>query len=227
MGVAVRRRANRARPARRAAVPAAPIGGSGQRIFDIAGASLLLLLGAPALLFGMIAVAFTGRPIFFGHLRLGQGGRPFLCWKLRTMTVGAQEQLHRETGLYRRYVQNGFKLPLHTDPRVTWVGRLLRRSYIDELPQLFNVLRGEMSLVGPRPIEEADALRNYGKRSADLLRVKPGLFGAWTSLGRRRPPYPMRARLELEYVRRRSFVRDLRILLRSVPVVLRGQSDEM
>jgi undecaprenyl-phosphate galactose phosphotransferase len=196
-------------------------------VFDVVGALILMVLAAPLLLLGMAAVAFTGRPIFFGHRRLGLGGRPFLCWKLRTMSVDAEERLDREPELYDLYVRNGFKLPLHSDPRVTWVGRVLRRTYIDELPQLLNIVRGEMSLVGPRPVQEADAQRNYGRRADDLLRVKPGLFGAWTSLGHRRPPYPIRARLELEYVRSRSIMGDLRILLRSVPVVLRGQSDEM
>jgi lipopolysaccharide/colanic/teichoic acid biosynthesis glycosyltransferase len=197
-----------------------------RRAFDIGSASLLLLLCAPALLLGMVAVAFTGRPIFFGHRRLGQGGWPFLCWKLRTMTADAEAQFDRQPELYDQYVRNGYKLPAASDPRITVVGRVLRRSYIDEIPQLFNVLRGDMSLIGPRPIVEAE-LRNYGRRGEDLLRVKPGLFGAWTSLGHRRPPYPIRARLELEYVHSRSLASDLRILLRSVPVVLRGQTDRM
>jgi lipopolysaccharide/colanic/teichoic acid biosynthesis glycosyltransferase len=198
----------------------------GRRLFDVTGALLLLLLSWPALLLGMLAVASTGRPIFFGHVRLGLAGRPFRCWKLRSMTVDAEEQLDRQPELYERYVQNGFKLPPNGDPRITWVGRILRRTYIDELPQLLNILRGEMSLIGPRPVVEAE-LSNYGRRGDDLLRVKPGLFGAWTSLGQRRPPYPIRARIELEYVRARTFQQDLRILLRCIPVVLRGQSDRM
>jgi undecaprenyl-phosphate galactose phosphotransferase len=197
-----------------------------RRLFDVTGATLLLLLSAPALLLGMLAVACTGRPIFFGHRRLGQGGWEFLCWKLRTMTPDAEAQFEREPELYELYLRNDFKLPGSADPRITPVGRVLRHTYIDEIPQLFNVLRGDMSLIGPRPIVAAE-LRNYGRRGEDLLRVKPGLFGAWTSLGRQRPPYPIRARLELEYVRSRTIAGDLRILLRSVPAVLRGQTDRM
>lgn len=226
MGVALRRRPRRAKPRRRAAVLATTESSVARRAFDVVGALSLLLLSGLVLLLGMAAVACTGRPIFFGHRRLGQGGWPFLCWKLRTMTVDAEEQLDREPELYERYVRNGFKLPAGADPRVTMIGRVLRHTYVDEIPQLFNVLRGDMSLIGPRPIVEAE-LSNYGRRAEDLLRVKPGLFGAWTSLGPRRPPYPIRARLELEYVRSRSWLGDLRILLRSVPVVLRGQSDRM
>ena len=197
-----------------------------QRAFDVTLAFVLLLAFSPLLLLAIVAVSFTGRPILFGHRRLGMGGVPFTCWKLRTMSVDAEAQLDREPDLRERHRQNGFKLPAGEDPRITVVGRVLRRTYIDEIPQLYNVLRGEMSLIGPRPIVEAE-LRNYGKRGAELLRVKPGLIGAWTSLGRARPNYPQRAYLELDYVNRRSVFRDLRILLRSVPVVLRGQSDRM
>jgi len=225
MGVALRRGPRRAKPRRRTAIVTVPHSFS-RRTFDIVGATMLLLFGFPALLLGVAAVTLTGRPIFFGHRRLGQGGWPFLCWKLRTMTADAEAQLDREPELYEEYVRTGYKLPANADPRITLVGRVLRLTYIDEIPQLFNVLRGDMSLVGPRPIVEAE-LSNYGRRADDLLRVKPGLFGAWTSLGRQRPPYPIRARLELEYVRSRSLTGDLRILLRSVPAVLRGQTDRM
>jgi exopolysaccharide production protein ExoY len=119
-------------------------------------------------------------------------------------------------------VLNGFKLPELEDPRVTRVGRWLRRTYLDELPQLVNVIGGDMSLIGPRPIvsEELDQFEPCG---SELLSVRPGLFGAWTSLGRRRPPYPERAGVELEYVRRRTMTMELIILFRSVRAVIEGQ----
>ncbi|MBI2535967.1 MAG: sugar transferase [Gemmatimonadetes bacterium] len=193
-----------------------------RRAVDLAGAGLLLLVTAPLLAVCALAVRFeSGRPVFFGHLRLGQGGRPFRCWKLRTMLPGAEELLERDPELKSRYVQNGFKLRSGEDPRVTRVGRWLRRRHLDEVPQLLNVLGGSMSLVGPRPVVPAE-LTEYGPRGTDLLRVKPGITGAWTSLGRRRPDYPERARLELDYVRHRRLGRDLAILLRSVPAVLQG-----
>jgi len=197
----------------------------GRRAFDIAAAALLLAVLAPFLLLGsLIVLIASGRPIFYAQERLGLRGTSFRCLKLRTMTIDAEQHLHREPALRDRYLNGGFKLPNGSDPRVTRPGRWLRRTYIDELPQLFNVLAGSMSLVGPRPIVPSE-LREYGAEADELLLVKPGLIGEWTSRGRRRPEYPERARLELDYVRRRTPARDLVILARSIPVVLRGQDD--
>ena len=227
MGVAVR-----ARRARRKSTPVvtpvrATRGEHAQRAVDIIAATLLLVLTAPVLVLGMLAVWIgSGRPVFFGHARVGRYGKTFHCWKLRTMEVDAERRLEREPMLRDRYVRNGFKLPGNGDPRITGVGHVLRRTYIDELPQLFNVLQGSMSLVGPRPVVH-DELHQFGRHRDELLRARPGVFGAWASRGRRRPPYPERARLELEYVRSRSVLRDLGILLRCVPVVLRGQTGDM
>ena len=199
--------------------------GIGKRALDLVGASLVLTLASPLLVMGALGVLLgSGRPIFFGHRRLGRDGTPFRCWKLRTMCVGAEAQLEREKTLNEQYRGNGFKIPTGADPRVTRVGGWLRRSYIDEIPQLFNVLNGTMSLVGPRPVVE-DELECYGRDAEELLRVRPGVCGEWTSRGRQRPPYPERAAMELEYVRHRSLLKDLAILARAVPVVLKGQED--
>ena len=196
-----------------------------RRAFDITGAVILLVLTAPLMIAGMLAVLIgSGLPIFFGHERVGTGGKPFRCWKLRTMKRGAELHLVQDPALAARHAQNGYKLPVREDPRVTPVGRWLRNSHLDELPQLFNVLGGSMSLVGPRPIIMAELLE-YGSDAAELLDARPGIFGAWTSLGRARPPYPERAHLELAYVRARSLRTDLRILLRSIPTVFAGQSN--
>jgi exopolysaccharide production protein ExoY len=195
-----------------------------RRIFDITGALLLLVLSAPLLLLGAaLVLAGSGLPIVFGHVRVGQNGKRFRCWKLRTMKRGAELHLVENPELAARHARNGYKLPAHEDPRVTRVGRMLRRTHIDELPQLFNVLFGDMSLVGPRPVIEAE-LEQFGEDTDILLCAQPGIFGAWTSLGRKRPPYPARAHIELKYVLRRSLRGDLRILLRSIPVVFQGQS---
>lgn len=195
------------------------------RAVDIVGASVLLLVAFPLLILGALLVLVgSGRPVFFGHVRIGRDGRRFRCWKLRTMVLDAESRLGRDRALRRRHEANGFKLPARDDPRITREGRWLRRSYVDELPQLLNVLGGSMSLFGPRPVVAAE-LHHYGEHAAEFLSARPGLFGEWTSRGRRRPPYPERARLELEYVRNRSVERNLRILLRSIPVVLRGQED--
>jgi lipopolysaccharide/colanic/teichoic acid biosynthesis glycosyltransferase len=213
---------NLARPTPRP-IPATPVDGAGRRAADLIGATLLLVLALPLLMAGALAVLIgSGRPIFFGHRRIGKDGREFRCWKLRTMTAGAELWLAADPRLRERHASNGFKLPLRDDPRITRVGRWLRRTHIDELPQLANVLGGTMSLVGPRPIVERE-LAHYGEAAQELLSTRPGIFGAWTCRGRERPSYPERARLELAYVRTRTVRGDLAILLRSVPVVLRGQ----
>ena len=196
-----------------------------KRALDLVGASVVLTLASPLLVLGALAVLLaSGRPIFFGHRRLGRAGVPFRCWKLRTMRVTAEAELELEKNLRDRYRGNGFKIPTGDDPRVTRVGSWLRRTYVDEIPQLFNVLGGSMSLVGPRPVVE-DELECYGEDADELLRVRPGVFGQWTSQGRDRPPYPERAAMELEYLRHHSLMRDLEILVRSVPVVFKGQED--
>jgi exopolysaccharide production protein ExoY len=197
-----------------------------RRLVDVVGALALLGLCMPLLLLGMLVVLVGGgRPLFFGHLRLGRNGRPFRCWKLRTMVPEAEKELDRRPDLRSRHRANGFKLSNGNDPRLIRGGRLLRRTYVDEIPQLFNVLGGSMSLVGPRPIVPAE-LELFGPDHARLLDLKPGVFGAWNSLGRKRPPYPERAEVELAYVRTRRWSDDLRILGRSVVAVLQGQGDE-
>lgn len=199
--------------------------GTLRRVGDVVGASILLIAASPILALAALSVLIeSGSPVFFGHVRLGWRARPFRCWKIRTMACDAEAQLKHDASLRNEYVENGFKLPASDDPRVTRVGRFLRRTYVDEIPQLLNVLAGTMSLVGPRPVVPEE-LSYYSPHAAELLDVKPGIFGAWTSRGRKRPRYPERADLEIEYVRTRSFRQDLIILARSIPVVLSGQED--
>ena len=141
------------------------------------------------------------------------------------MVVDAEEWLDRDPQLKARYKGNGYKLNRAHDPRVTPLGHFLRFSHLDELPQLINVLRGEMSLVGPRPIVE-DELEWYGEAKHELLSVRPGVFGPWTGQGKARAAYPGRAEIELGYVRDHSVLKDVTILLRNVPVVLTGQPED-
>lgn len=196
------------------------------RFLAILVAGVLLVLTLPIMLAAAAAVlVFSGRPIFYGHERVGRYRRPFRCWKLRTMEPDAERRLRQEPKLHQRYVRNGYKLPLESDPRVTSVGHWLRRTYVDELPQLVNVLNGTMALVGPRPLV-AEELEEFGRDADELLSVRPGIFGAWTTLGRNRPGYPERTRIELDYVRTRSFRGDLALLGRSLPVVLRGTDEQ-
>lgn len=197
-----------------------------KRALDILAASVLLVVASPILLVSALAVKVTSKgPVLFGHRRCGKGGDSFVCLKLRTMVVDAEAWLERDPNLRDQYRRYNFKLPRHMDPRVTKVGHLLRFTHVDELPQLLNVLKGEMSLVGPRPVIEAE-LEWYDGRRGQLLSVKPGIFGPWTAQGRRRPDYPERVEVELSYVRQPSLLKDFSILARNVPVVFMGQVEE-
>lgn len=194
-----------------------------KRAMDIIGASVLLVLLAPVLaIIAALVVLDTPGPALFSQRRLGRFGRPIRCLKFRSMYVDAEARLLSDPALFRRYVENDYKLPESIDTRITRVGRLLRRTSLDELPQLWNVLRGEMSLVGPRPIVP-DEIQHYKGEGPFLLSLKPGITGAWQVSGRSTLSYPQRAAVELEYVEGWSLLRDVRILLRTVPVVFAGR----
>ncbi|HWP02615.1 MAG TPA: exopolysaccharide biosynthesis polyprenyl glycosylphosphotransferase [Gemmatimonadaceae bacterium] len=197
-----------------------------KRGMDVLGAALGLLVLAPLMVAISVAVRLDSPgPALFSQRRVGARGRVFRFLKFRSMRVDAEDMLQRDPELGRLFRENAFKIPEDRDPRLTRLGRLLRKTSLDELPQLINVLRGEMSLVGPRPIEPGE-LEHYGHYFGDqgvpvFLSVKPGITGAWAINGRSRVGYPDRARLELEYIRTWSILQDLRILLGTIPAVLR------
>jgi len=192
-----------------------------KRMLDLVGSLAALAILAPAMALIALAIRLdSGGPVLFAQQRMGRAGRPFRCFKFRSMRADAEEQLRRDPALYQEYLQNHFKLPEDRDPRLTKVGRFLRKTSLDELPQLWNVLRGEMSLVGPRPVVP-DELDHYGEESALVLSLKPGMTGAWAVNGRSGIGYPDRAEIELAYVREWRLGRDLSILLRTVPAVFR------
>ena len=195
-----------------------------KRLMDIIGSLIFLALVSPVFLVAVIAVKVDSRgPVFFSQPRYGRAGRLFGFLKLRTMRVDAEEVLRSDSELLAIYEKNSHKLPFDVDPRLTRVGRILRRWSIDELPQLFNVLAGDMSLVGPRPITPPELQQYYSQKHALLfLCVRPGLTGRWAVSGRADVGYPRRAMLELEYVRNWSVIGDLEILLKTGRVVLRG-----
>ena len=196
------------------------------RIFDVVTATLMLVLALPFLAVSMLAVWLTSEgPVLFGHRRCGRHGTPFRCLKFRTMVVDAENWLVRYPDLGAKYKESGFKLQSDLDPRVTKAGRILRRLHLDELPQLLNVIRGDMSLVGPRPIVEEE-LNWYGDDKDEYLSVRPGIFGAWTAQGRQRVDYPARTLVELGYIRDNFFLKDLRVLLKHIPVLLLGQAED-
>jgi exopolysaccharide biosynthesis polyprenyl glycosylphosphotransferase len=201
-----------------------------KRIFDLLVASAILLVSLPILPIVAITIWISdGRPIFFRQKRIGIHGSPFELLKFRTMRSGTSDQAHRE--YVKKWIgQNGhaaqvngqhiFKLV--QDPRITRVGNILRHLGIDELPQLINVLRGDMSLVGPRPAlpYELELYKDWHKRRLDAL---PGITGLWQVNGRNRLGFDDMVRLDLEYLNSWSLTWDLKILLRSIPVVLQGQ----
>jgi exopolysaccharide production protein ExoY len=192
--------------------------------FDRLAAVLGLVLLLPLLLIvaGAIYLRDPG-PVLYAHRRIGRGGHVFRCLKFRTMVLDGDAVLARHLAenpsAAREWAESR---KLRQDPRVTRLGARLRRSSIDELPQLINVLKGEMSLVGPRPIV-LDEARYYGAALGDYLSVKPGLTGLWQISGRSDTSYAERVALDSRYVRERGFWGDLAIILRTVAVVLRGR----
>jgi exopolysaccharide biosynthesis polyprenyl glycosylphosphotransferase len=191
-----------------------------KRAMDLVGAAVTLIVLAPV--FAMVAVMValdTPGPVIFVQRRLGRFGRPIRCYKFRSMHRNAEAQLLSNPELYRLYVEHDYKLPESIDTRITPIGRFLRRTSLDELPQLWNVLKGEMSLVGPRPVVP-DEIHHYNGEGPLLLSLKPGMTGAWQVGGRSCVSYPKRAAVELEYVEGWSLWRDMRILLRTLPAVL-------
>lgn len=189
------------------------------RAIDIAGAAVGLLVFAPLMLLISAAIKLTSRgPVFFVHNRLGRGGKQFRCLKFRTMVADAETILHTRADLKRRYEEQGFKIK--DDPRVTRVGAVLRRLSLDELPQFINVLRGEMALIGPRPIVPREIAR-YGDSGTKLLTVRPGMGGAWQVQGRSDTTYEERIAMDMEYIDRRSVVLDAKLILQTLCAVFR------
>ncbi|HET7086189.1 MAG TPA: undecaprenyl-phosphate galactose phosphotransferase WbaP [Rhizomicrobium sp.] len=200
-----------------------------QRIFkrslDIIGATILTLLLSPVFaLFAFMIWKEDGGPVFFRQTRVGRWGRDFTCWKFRTMVVDAEDQMARwETEnpvLLARYCESNFKL--QADPRVTRIGQWMRKNSLDELPQLFNVLLGDMSLVGPRPLLRRE-LPEYGAVISLYERVRPGITGLWQISGRSHTTFAERVSYDEWYIKNWTVWYDLVILLQTVWVLMKGQ----
>jgi len=200
-----------------------------KRMLDISGALAALCLLAPLMAVVAIAVAVSSRgPVIFKQTRVGKGGFPFTFYKFRSMRTDADDRIHRD--FVANLIQSGDAPPtadgmagpfkLKADPRFTPVGRLIRKTSIDELPQLFNVLKGDMSLVGPRPPIPYEAAKYQAWHLRRLLSVNPGMTGIWQVEGRSRVPFNEMVRMDLRYIRNCSLGLDLRILAKTVPAVL-------
>jgi len=191
-----------------------------KRTFDISASLIGLILVAPLLaaLSVLICLESPGPPLF-RHQRVGLRGRRFGCLKLRTMRPDAEQRLRADSNLYDEYRRHDFKIPNDRDPRTTRIGRWLRRTSLDELPQLWNVLIGDMSLVGPRPVVDEELAVYKGSRTT-LLSMRPGITGAWAVGGRNCVAYPERCDLELRYVREWGPWLDVKILIATAGLVL-------
>jgi lipopolysaccharide/colanic/teichoic acid biosynthesis glycosyltransferase len=192
-----------------------------RRTIDLVVASALLVAVLPVLAAAAVAIRLTNPgPVFFQQVRAGRNGRPFQMYKLRTMYLGAEGDKHRVANLNE--MPDGPCFKIRRDPRVTPVGRFLRRSSIDELPQLVNVLRGEMTLVGPRPLP-LDEIRTNTWTERQRLSVTPGLTCLWQISGRTEIPYSEWIILDQFYIQNRCLALDLKILLKTVPAVISGR----
>lgn len=207
-------------PARQPAIQEAA-----RRLFDISMAAVFIIASSPIWLpIVAIAAALGRRPILYAQERVGRDGVLFRCWKFRTMRVDANEALHHLLATDAE-AQRQWSLDrkLTNDPRVTRFGRTLRRFDLDELPQLLNVIHGEMSLIGPRPVVPEETVK-FGTDLETVLSVKPGLTGAWQTSGRNLMSYEDRVHTEANYVRTRSMSGDIKICLRTVRVLIQSNS---
>ena len=193
-----------------------------KRAVDLGLGATLLLLFSPALLITALSLWLQGGTIFYGHRRVGLNGREFTVWKFRTMFSEADQQLQGVLdGCSQSRITWANRRKLPNDPRVTRFGRVLRRSSIDELPQLWNVLRGEMSLVGPRPVPRDELQEKYGLAARAYQSVKPELTGLWQVSGRNTLTYSERVALDQHYAVSRDGWMDLTILWRTLWTVIR------
>ncbi|WP_177331784.1 undecaprenyl-phosphate galactose phosphotransferase WbaP [Klebsiella michiganensis] len=192
-----------------------------KRMFDIMGSLVIITLLSPALIYICCKVKKDGGPAIFGHERIGKGGKSFKCLKFRSMVINSKEvlqELLENDPVAREEWDATFKLK--NDPRITKIGSILRRTSLDELPQLFNVLKGEMSLVGPRPIITAE-LERYNEEVDYYLLSKPGMTGLWQVSGRSDVDYETRVYLDAWYVKNWSMWNDIAILFKTISVVLK------
>ena len=193
-----------------------------KRSFDIVGALIALLIMAPILPFLALALWLDGGPVLYGHTRVGSNDRPFKCLKFRTMVVDADKKLAEYLATNTDAAEEWARQrKLAQDPRVTRIGAILRKTSLDEVPQLINVLRGEMSMVGPRPVVREELEQHYGPDGRIVYSaMRPGITGLWQISGRSDTTYRERVTLDIAYGSSWSLYLDLKILLWTVPAVL-------
>lgn len=192
-----------------------------KRLFDILFSLSVLILFAPVylLLAFLIALSSSG-PIFYVQERVGKNRKRFYCLKFRTMVENADDillEIMEKSPHLRQEFEDNFKLK--QDPRITWIGRFLRMTSLDEFPQFWNVLKGDMSVVGPRPLVEEE-LPRYGRHINKILTIRPGITGLWQVSGRNDIPYPRRVQIDLYYANDKNLWMDMWILFKTIGVVI-------
>lgn len=189
-----------------------------KRTCDIVVSGLALVVLVPTAFLVMAIIYRFGEnkgPMIYKQRRIGKNGKPFKIWKFRSMVVNADKKLKANPELYRKYIANSYKLPAEEDPRITKFGRFIRKTSIDELPQFVNIFKGDMSLVGPRPVVEPE-LKEYGDQVEKLLSMTPGAMGWWQASGRSNIEYPERCEVELYYIDHASLGFDLKIVFMNI-----------
>ncbi len=193
-----------------------------KRTFDIVFSLLVFLFLFPVFLLIALAVKFSSRgPIFYSHERLARGGIPFPCYKFRTMYSDAGkrlEELLNSSPEIKKEWEETYKLK--NDPRITPIGRFLRKSSLDELPQFWNVLKGDLSVVGPRPVVQQEMKKHFGEKATVILSVRPGLTGIWQVSGRSDTAYTKRIQLDEIYVDTQSLLLDIKLIAKTIPAML-------
>ena len=192
-----------------------------KRFADIICSAIAIILLSPFFIIISIAIKATSKgPVIFVHKRVGKNGKKIGIYKFRSMVMNAEELIEKFTPEQKEEFKKNFKL--ENDPRITKIGKFLRKTSLDELPQLFNILKGDLSIVGPRPIMEVET-KIYGKYKDMLLSVKPGLTGFWAANGRSDTSYKRRRAMEIYYVKNRSLLFDIKIILKTVISVFKGE----
>ena len=193
-----------------------------KRTFDILFSLVMLILFSPVYLMIMTAIRITSSgPLIYTHERIGRGGKPFRCFKFRTMYEDADLRLHNileNDPLLQKEWDETYKLQV--DPRVTPIGRFLRKTSLDEFPQFLNVLKGDMSVVGPRPVVQEEIEKYLKEKAFKVLSVRPGITGIWQVSGRSMTSYEERIKLDELYIETRNFVLDLALIAKTIPAIL-------
>jgi exopolysaccharide biosynthesis polyprenyl glycosylphosphotransferase len=200
---------------------ASDISHTGKRLVDITVSTLMLVVLLPVFILVALAIRLeSSGPALFRQTRVGLHGQTFTMWKFRSMYCDAEA---RKAALEAsNEMQGGILFKMKNDPRITHVGRIIRRLSIDELPQLWNVLRGDMSLVGPRPAVPSE-VRQYSLEQRDRLDARPGITCTWQVTGRSEIPFDEQVMLDIDYIRRQSVRNDLKLLVKTVPAVISGR----